>query len=939
MVQPAGFALFRPRLWLNAAVWASALALLLVLMTGLPVFAAGDPDLVMTTVSHTGTTGDSPDYRIGSAGGSVTATFQNAGVANATAGTLTLTFNLQTPSFTVATFNGVGATFTCLQTSTLVNCTTNDPIAPGASATVTLNLNVVGTPTGPRQFVAQIAGLGEFDTSNNTGIDLVPFSVLGLDLGVSIVHSGTSGVNYLINTSGTVTITVTNSGTLTAAAGSHTLVVSLNGGLTRTTSSSSPLGAYACVGSTGSILCTQNVPIAPGVTEILTFNVTAPGNAQPGPFVNQASLAYSFGFTDNNSANNTANDPVPFAIVTLTTATFTPSLTPTITLTAFPTVTLTPLPSLTFVPLPTIVPTRTLIPPIPTRTPLPRPQNAGQAIPIPASGISIVVNRDNVNVRLLPAIGAEVIGFVNANQVFENVSGRSGDNQWLRIDLAGQEGWIGTPVITVLNGADINTLPVADPRTIPYGGFAQPRAGVTSVGSPITGRLVDSGLRVRGGPGRGYPVLANAPRYTIFSLLGRSADNQWWQVNFEGTLGWVAAQFVGEISSAEAFNLPIDGIIADGLPVSLPTGDSYTDTLRLMLARVDLAQPSINRMRDLWNAVALGGQAQCGDYPARPSDYNIPLPLLSAFNGTLGPLQTDFNRAMGAVRQAIDLFIEACNTSQPAQGLIGVGGAAIGLQAVNDADGIFADLRARLIALIPNDGVPTDEQCLFTFNESSEIVDRLRPGQAILITWPERDYVRGFCFDGTAGEVYRFELVRATGNVSPQVSIASFNDPANFIAAGRLSDASNTLSISNITVAETGRYLILLNDFGNDSRPLPQGEVALLLTNLTGFAGQVSPGLTFDINTGQVIVNPVLDGSLTTGVPGTGGVGGAISPAPVACPNPTFTCLQLSSCDQARACLFTGGNLSLDLDSDGIPCEENLCLAAQPTLIINDRGE
>lgn len=38
------------------------------------------------------------------------------------------------------------------------------------------------------------------------------------------------------------------------------------------------------------------------------------------------------------------------------------------------------------------------------------------------------------------------------------------------------------------------------------------------------------------------------------------------------------------------------------------------------------------------------------------------------------------------------------------------------------------------------------------------------------------------------------------------------------------------------------------------------------------------------------------------------------------CPDLSYTCTQLSSCEQARACLASG-NSSLDADGDGIPCE------------------
>ena len=103
------------------------------------------------------------------------------------------------------------------------------------------------------------------------------------------------------------------------------------------------------------------------------------------------------------------------------------------------------------------------------------------AQPIPQGSVQIVVNRDNVNVRMSPALGADLAGTVNAGYATV-ANGRSPDNQWLRIDFQGQEAWIGVPVITVLQG-DIAALPVGDPRSIPYGGFESPRSG-PSDGSP-----------------------------------------------------------------------------------------------------------------------------------------------------------------------------------------------------------------------------------------------------------------------------------------------------------------------------------------------------------------------------------------------------------------------------------------------------------------------
>jgi uncharacterized protein YraI len=413
-------------------------------------------------------------------------------------------------------------------------------------------------------------------------------------------------------------------------------------------------------------------PISGTFTGTVTFQSNDPDES---PF--NFFIRCTFEFQTPTDTPPVSPTPTPSPTLAVT-ATATPTRTPT--RTPIPTLVL-PTALLTLVsPTPSLVPTFT---PFPTfvftpfqRTPLPAPACARQAPGIPRTGVIVLANRDGVNVRTLPAIGAPVIGFVNAGYTAE-AEARSGDSQWVRVQLGpGQEGWIGLAVLTVLEGS-IESLPVADPRTIPYGGFEAPRAGLTEATSPVTGRLAQSGLRIRSGPSTNYAILANAPRYSVMPILGRTDDNRWVQVNFEGTLGWAAAEFF-EFSSADVFNLPIDGICADAVPIS-NTGDAdFFDTLRLLLARLDLAQPSLDAIRAIWTNIALGGTAQCGRYPIRPTDYNIPQALLAAYFDRLSPLGNDFNTAMGAVRAAIELLIQACQFPQPSVWIGRSGGGAAG---------------------------------------------------------------------------------------------------------------------------------------------------------------------------------------------------------------------------------------------------------------------
>lgn len=525
------------------------------------------------------------------------------------------------------------------------------------------------------------------------------------------------------------------------------------------------------------------------------------------------------------------------------------------------------------------------------------------------TGAEILVNRDGVNVRLFPAIGAEVLGFVDAGWRAP-ATGRSPDNEWIRIDFNGEEGWIGFPVINLFG--DINALPVADPRTIPYGGFESPRSGLTSATSPISGRLAQSGLRVRAGPSRAYPVLANAPRYTVFPLMGRTINNAWLQVNFEGTLGWVTTPYVEIQNGASIISLPVDGIVADQPPLSDATAEDFEATLRFLLDRIDLAQPSLDEIRGIWTTVALGERAACGPFPARPTNYNIPNPLLAAFYPTLDPIQQLFNDAMTNLRLAIDLWLEACGRPQPPRALVGVPTVSGALEAVNLADQQFAELRQRINELLPAPLEIGPDQCLFTYQRASDVLPVVPIGEIIRSTFDPGTPVVGFCFDATAGQSLRFEFLQVSGNATPRISVTLFDNPTAFIANGVAAGGEGYLSVGPVIISTTGRHLLVIShDDDFLTEPLTS-DFAVLISDVTG-ATLAGATLFIDETTGQV----------TRGAPPVAPVAPVLTPLPfptttVFCPSFALTCEQLT-CQQAFACL-AAGNFALDPDNNGVPC-------------------
>jgi uncharacterized protein YgiM (DUF1202 family) len=544
------------------------------------------------------------------------------------------------------------------------------------------------------------------------------------------------------------------------------------------------------------------------------------------------------------------------------------------------------------------------------------------------SGIRVVVVNEFQNIRVAPALGAEVITTVDAGFVFENIDARSGDNQWLRIQHECNEGWINVAPLVVLQG-DINSLPTADPRSVPYGGFEAPRAGYTTQQGPVSASATD-GLRVRGGPSRAYPTLTNINFNQAFTISGRTACNNWYQVVFEGNLGWVSSTFV-RIINGDVMATPVNGVVAESAPPSGESRDSYIATLKLLRDRILLAQPSLNAIRASWTDAALQGRAVCQAYPARPSDISVPVPMLAAYFVPLDSLVRDFNDAMFNTRQVIDLFIEVCNqpgTANPVgqatvQGALGI---------VNLAEQQYGALLQRLTELIPDEEVGPNE-CLLIYNNKSEILPRINIGTIYLDEFNRRTYARGYCFDAIETQTLRLQtLPIPESDLEIFIAISPLDDPANFLLVSQ-GTSGQKQSAGPLVIPRTTTYLLIIADLGSEGRA-PIGEFAFHLADLTffGLAGSSVPELEWDSINQAVYLRDVLFSTPVPGgdffpPPGTGGGTGGGETPPNVCPSLSFTCNDFFTCEEAQAC-FDAGNFLLDDEDNvlnGVPCEQSVC--------------
>jgi uncharacterized protein YraI len=175
------------------------------------------------------------------------------------------------------------------------------------------------------------------------------------------------------------------------------------------------------------------------------------------------------------------------------------------------------------------------------------------------------VTTTQLNLRSEPSTAGETLGTVAAFSTVQ-IIGKESNGAWYQIlDQAGR-GWIIASYVQVANSA---ALPVID-------------LGKSG--------LVILGVNVRNGPGRDYASLGTLVVNDVVTLTGKDTNGEWLQINFKGSPGWVAAEF---IQTTNAESLPVIAIQNEELPPTAvnnapPAGMADQDTLEAPIASVRL---------------------------------------------------------------------------------------------------------------------------------------------------------------------------------------------------------------------------------------------------------------------------------------------------------------------------------------------------------------
>jgi uncharacterized protein YgiM (DUF1202 family) len=178
-----------------------------------------------------------------------------------------------------------------------------------------------------------------------------------------------------------------------------------------------------------------------------------------------------------------------------------------------------------------------------------------------------------VNIRAEPRIGAEVRGQIPFNTQ-ATATGRNEASSWVLVQYGGIEGWVAAWLVT-LNG-DINGLPVPG-STAPV---PQPTSAPQPPATPSPGSftvLAPFRVNVRSAPSLSAPVIGVMPLNQLAAAIGRNAGNNWVQIDFGGTRGWVAAWVV--VGSDDTLGLAVTSDTAEVAPASgAITGKPIYDT-------------------------------------------------------------------------------------------------------------------------------------------------------------------------------------------------------------------------------------------------------------------------------------------------------------------------------------------------------------------------
>lgn len=181
-------------------------------------------------------------------------------------------------------------------------------------------------------------------------------------------------------------------------------------------------------------------------------------------------------------------------------------------------------------------------------TPLPPAPAPVVGTPINTGVTATVTGAFRLNVRNAPdPVNGAIVTRINRNETFP-VTGRNPEGTWYQINVNGVLGWVNGAYVTVSN-----------PAIVPVVSTAPVQAQQATVSTGIVVTATPFVVNIRGGAGTNFPVLGKIPVNGTAAVVGRNASNTWWQVNYNGIVGWVTAEYTRMQANADINSIPVTG--------------------------------------------------------------------------------------------------------------------------------------------------------------------------------------------------------------------------------------------------------------------------------------------------------------------------------------------------------------------------------------------
>lgn len=154
----------------------------------------------------------------------------------------------------------------------------------------------------------------------------------------------------------------------------------------------------------------------------------------------------------------------------------------------------------------------------------------------PAPIPRFVTPTNRVNVRAEAVESAAWLGVIEPGQQFTLLQELPG---WNQIDYNGRPGFVTAAFTQIIEGS---APAAADTAAATAGGdpAAAPAAAAAPTGFTYT---PTANVRLRSAPTTESGTLGTVPYEGVAQVEGRSADNIWLKVSYDGVVGWVAAEF------------------------------------------------------------------------------------------------------------------------------------------------------------------------------------------------------------------------------------------------------------------------------------------------------------------------------------------------------------------------------------------------------------